>query len=177
MPLHLRLRGSLLALILVLGVLPLRPLASELFVTEPGRQHCALHGADCECKQHCKREQPHAHDSEPPATAVAHKADAPQTSSCHRASPSQTEEGAATQASSGTESSAQVGAIQTPGGCVMTSCGSEGPMLLAAQGQLYLAALLVSAPHRQPGFDPAPITRTLFHSSLAVPPPAPPPKS
>jgi hypothetical protein len=171
MPLHLRLRGSLLALILVLGVLPLRPLISGLFVAEPGRQHCALHGADCECKQHCKREQPHAHDSEPPATAVAHKADAPQTNSCHRASPSQTAESAAKSALSRADGGTE------RGGCVMTSCGNEAPMLLTAQGQPYLAALLVSAPHRQPGFDPAPITRTLFHSSLAVPPPAPPPKS
>jgi len=177
MPLRLRFRGSLLAVILVLGVLPLRPLASGLSVTESGGRHCALHGEDRECKQHCNREQRHTHDSEPPATAAAHKADAPHASACHRASPGETAESAASQASSGPESSAQVGAIQPPSGCVMTSCGNEAPMLLTAQGQLYLAARLVSAPHRQAAIDSAPIALTRFHSSLAVPPPAPPPKS
>ena len=156
------LASVLMAVVLLLGILPLRSLVSALAVTASGGQHCALHGADCECKKHCNREQRDAHHNQAPA---------PQASSCHRPSPSETAEKAARPAPSGTERSTE------PGGCVMTSCGNEAPILLTAQGQPYLAALLVSAPHRQTSFDPAPIARTPFHSSLAVPPPAPPPKS
>ena len=171
------LASVLIAVVLLLGVVPLRSLVSALAATESGGRHCALHGADCECKKHCNREQRQAHHNRSSATAVVHEARAAQASSCHRASPGETAENTVKPAPSDTESSAQVAAVQPSGGCVMTSCGNEAPILLTAQGQPYLAAMLISGPHRQPNFNAAPSSRTLFHSSLTVPPPAPPPKS
>jgi hypothetical protein len=102
---------------------------------------------------------------------VSNEAPAPVAGACHRGSSSETAHTATESAPSGYESS------RDPAGCVMTSCGSEAPMALTAQGQPYLAASLAAEPYRDPSLEAVAIAHPLARFSLEASPPTPPPES
>jgi hypothetical protein len=155
--------GSLLlAAILVLGILPIRPLVIALATGGPAAQQCLLHGPDCTCKSHCDRTKQHSHEA--PEAAV-------KAAACHREPAG--EAPLVTQVSSQPGDEAPASTTE----CVMTSCGKEAPMLLTSQGEPYLTATLVAAPLRDPRFEAAPIVHPAFPLSLEASPPTPPPES
>jgi hypothetical protein len=156
-----KLGSCLLAGILVLGILPIRPLVLALATPSAARQ-CLLHGPDCTCKAHCDRTKQHSHEA-PEAAA--------KTAACHRdpAGEAPLAKSISTQPDDGVPAPTSE--------CAMTSCSKEAPLLLTSQGQPYLAASLAAEPYRDPRFEPAPIAHPFAGLSLEASPPTPPPES
>ncbi len=70
-----RFGNFLLAVTLVLGILPIRPLVIALATDGPAAQGCLLHGPDCTCTAHCDRTREHSHQASEAAAKPA---------ACHR---------------------------------------------------------------------------------------------
>ena len=154
-------RCVVLAIALVLGVLPVRPLMLAFGAAGSAAQQCLLHGADCQCAAHCERTGRHSGEAQETAATPA----------CHRdpAGPAPLARKVSTEAG---------GEVPAPAPeCVMTSCGKQAPLLLTSQGLPCLAAGMAVEIYPDAAFEAVRIAHSLARFSIEASPPTPPPQS
>lgn len=153
-----------LAVALVVGLLPVRPLLIALTAPGMSAQQCLLHGADCRCPSHCDRSQQHADEKQAAKPA------------CHRDStaPAPTLGEVATDAGATTQPRDAKG--PTPK-CAMSSCGDDAAVVLTAEGIPYLNASAVTGIHPDPAIETVNQVPPVAPISIKASPPYPPPES